>query len=193
MTPRFTRCRGRYFPALVAGLLLSLLAGCGEGRIDDTNASDRRVLGGGKALTLVAPVERELAAVATGPDLDGSGTVTTSHPGKVVVLNVWASWCAPCRQEAPELNEASQELSADAVFIGLNVREASPDAGRAFVRAFEVPYAHLYDPNGAQLVRFSDDLSPNAIPSTLIIDRQGRTAVRIAGTITRTTHRPDGP
>jgi len=185
--PAPARAHRRLLPPLLAGMLLTLLAACGEGRIDDVNAYDRQVLGGGKALVVVDPAERKPAAVATGPDLDGSGTVTTSHPGKVVVVNVWASWCAPCRQEAPELNDASKDLADDAVFIGLNVREASPDAGRAFVRAFEVPYAHLYDPNGVQLIQFSADLSPNAIPSTLIIDRQGRTAVRIAGTVTRTT------
>ncbi|GAB2582147.1 TlpA family protein disulfide reductase [Microlunatus antarcticus] len=178
------RLRGR---TLLAGLLLVLLTGCGGSAIDDTNAYDRQVLGGGKALTVVAPEDRKPAAVVTGPDLAGTGTVTSSRPGQVVVLNVWASWCGPCRQEAPELNAASKDLADDAVFIGLNVREASPDPGRAFVRATEVPYAHIYDPDGTQLIRFSADLSPSAIPSTLIIDRQGRTAVRIAGTVSRTT------
>ena len=147
----------------------------------------RTGFGRAPALVVVDVKDRKPAAVVTGPDLDGTGLVTTDHPGKVVVVNVWASWCGPCRQEAPELNAASRALDKQAVFIGLNVREASPEAGSAFVRAFDVPYAHVYDPDGAQLVRFANDLSPNAIPSTLIIDRKGRTAVRIAGPVTQDT------
>lgn len=186
---RFGGAAARLALTIVTIGVLAGLTGCAEqvSVTRDANAADRPVLGGGKALVVVAPEKRKLAAIATGPDLDGSGTVTTSRPGKVVVLNVWASWCGPCRQEAPELNAASRALADDAVFVGLNVREASPTAGQAFVRAFNVPYAHIYDPDGAQLVRFSADLSPNAIPSTLVIDRQGRTAVRIAGTVTQDT------
>lgn len=184
--PRRGSRSGRLAGVLVLGLLA--LAGCGGGSaLDDTNPYDRQVLGGGKALLVVPPAERKTAAIATGPDLDGTGTVTTAHPGKVVVMNVWASWCGPCRVEAPELNDASRDTAEDAVFIGLNVREASPTPARAFVRTAEVPYAHIFDPDGSQLVRFSSDLSPSAIPSTLIIDRKGRTAVRIAGQVTRTT------
>ena len=162
------------------------VSGCG-GQQDDTDPNDRVVLGGGRALTQIPPPERKLAAVATGPDLDGSGTVTTNHPGKVTVINVWGSWCAPCRQEAPDLKAASAETEDTAVFVGLNIGEADPAAARAFVRAFDVPYAHIYDPKGTQLVAFSGDLAPSAIPSTLVIDPQGRTAARIVGVVTKTT------
>ncbi len=163
-----------------------LVSGCG-GQQDDTDPNDRIVLGGGRALTQIPPQDRKPAAVATGPDLDGTGTVTTNHPGKVTVINVWGSWCAPCRKEAPDLNAASAETKDVAVFVGLNVRENNQAAARAFVRSFEVPYVHIYDPNGAQLVVFAGDLAPNAIPSTLIIDPQGRTAARIVGIVTKAT------
>lgn len=182
------RRRSARFGAVLVLLTLLVATACSEQSSVLRNAEvDREVLGGGKALVVVDVQDRKPAAVVAGPDLDGTGTVTTDHPGKVVVVNVWASWCGPCRQEAPELNAASRALDRQAVFIGLNVREASPEAGRAFVRAFDVPYAHIYDPDGAQLVRFANDLSPNAIPSTLIIDRKGRTAVRIAGPVTQDT------
>lgn len=182
------RRRSARFGAVLVLLALLVATACSEQSSVVRNAgADREVLGGGKALVVVDVQDRKPAAVVTGPDLDGTGTVTTDHPEKVVVVNVWASWCGPCRQEAPELNAASRALDKQAVFIGLNVREASPEAGRAFVRAFDVPYAHIYDPDGAQLVRFANDLSPNAIPSTLIIDRKGRTAVRIAGPVTQDT------
>lgn len=174
----------------MAGLVVLLnvlaFAGCSAGQ-SDTDPNDRLVLGGGKTFTLIPPADRKPAAVASGPDLDGSGTVTTANPGKVTVINVWGSWCAPCRLEAPDLNAASVETSADAVFVGINVRDYDPAPARAFVRAFEIPYAHIYDPQGAQLVRFAGDLAPNAIPSTLIIDREGRTAARLVGEVSETT------
>lgn len=111
------------------------------------------------------PPERTPAAVATGADLDGSGTVTTHHPGKVTVVNVWASWCAPCRQEALDLNAASTETTDIAVFIGLNVRESSQAAARAFVRSFEVPYAHIYDPDGDSYLPSRGSCRPTPSPA----------------------------
>ena len=172
--------------ALLAAAAL-LLSGCGSSQNNGDGVDQVGVGVDGKALTQIAPADRTPAAVATGPDLDGTGTVTTRHLGKVTVINVWASWCAPCRKEAPDLNEASTESKDVAVFIGLNVRESSEAAARAFVRSSGVPYAHIYDPNGTQLLAFAGELSPNAIPSTLIIDREGRTAVRVVGTVTKTT------
>ena len=166
-------------------MTLLALVGC-AGR-SDTDPNDRLVLGGGQTFTLIPPADRKPAAVASGPDLDGTGTVTTANPGKVTVINVWGSWCAPCRLEAPDLNAASARTRDDAVFVGINVRDYDPVTARAFVRAFEVPYAHIYDPQGAQLVLFAGDLAPNAIPSTLIVDRQGRTAARLVGAVSETT------
>lgn len=142
----------------------------------------------GKSLTRIPPDQRKPAPVASGPALSGRGTVSTAdYPDKVVVFNVWGSWCAPCRAEATDLAEASRETQDVAAFVGLNIRDNSPQAARAFVRAFKVPYPHIYDPAGRQLVQFAGTLPPTGIPTTLIIDRQGRIAARVIGIIDRTT------
>ena len=118
----------------------------------------------------------------------GTGTVSTDdYPDRVVVINVWGSWCGPCRLEAKDLADASRETAKTAAFVGINIRDTNPDAARAFVRAFDVPYPHIYDPNGAQLVRFAGTLPPNGIPATLIIDRDGRIAARVVGVVDKTT------
>ena len=101
-------------------------------------------------------------------------------------MNVWGSWCAPCRKEAPELEAVSRSRRDVAQLIGLDIRDYDPAPAAAFVRAFGVTYPQIYDPRGTQLVKYSE-LPPNGIPSTLIIDRQGRIAVRIVGAITRGT------
>ena len=81
---------------------------------------------------------------------------TADYPGKVVVVNVWGSWRGPCRKEAPDLAAASQDSADVAQFIGLNIRDYDPAPARAFVRAFNVPYPSIYDPRGAELVKFTD-------------------------------------
>ncbi|HEX6758830.1 MAG TPA: TlpA disulfide reductase family protein [Propionibacteriaceae bacterium] len=169
-------------------MLLAALAGCTTQTACDEKTRTVSQTGyiGGQSLTQVAVAERRPAPVATGPAL-GDGTVSTgNYPGKVVVINVWGSWCAPCRKEAPDLAAASKENADVAQFVRLNVRDYDPAPARAFVRAFKVPYPSIYDPRGAQLVKFTD-LPPSGIPSTLIIDRKGRIAARVVGTISQTT------
>ena len=72
-------------------------------------------------------------------------------------------------------------------FIGINVREASPAAARAFIRAFKVPYPSIFDPDAEQLLKFSGTLPASGIPSTLVIDTDGRIAARIVGEVSKTT------
>ncbi|GMA19221.1 TlpA family protein disulfide reductase [Arsenicicoccus piscis] len=117
--------------------------------------------------------------------MDGR-TVTTGHPGKVVVVNVWASWCGPCRKEAPDLAAASRDTAGTSRFVGLNIRDQR-DAAQAFSRAFNTPYPSIFDPEGKQLVKFSGQLTTTAIPTTLVIDRHGRSAARITGPVDRRT------
>ncbi|BAK38251.1 putative thiol-disulfide oxidoreductase [Microlunatus phosphovorus NM-1] len=141
-----------------------------------------------KSLTWIPPSEREPAPVASGPALDGKGTVSSEdYPGKVVVINVWGSWCGPCRAEARDLADASRATIKKAAFVGINIKDNNPDTARAFVRAFDVPYRHIYDPDGKQLVRFAGTLPPNGIPATLIIDREGRIAGRVVGVVDKNT------
>ncbi|MCC6495545.1 MAG: TlpA family protein disulfide reductase [Propionibacteriaceae bacterium] len=159
-----------------------LLVGCGSGPTGTAG-----FVAGDGTLTLLPPDQRAAAPVLEGETLDGATWRSDSAAGKVLVYNVWGSWCAPCRAEAPALVAASRRTADRAVFVGLNTRDLDKAAPQAFVRAFEVPYVNLYDPNGALLLKFSGQLPASAIPSTLLIDPQGRVAARIIGETTEAT------
>jgi thiol-disulfide isomerase/thioredoxin len=98
-----------------------------------------------------------------------------------------ASWCAPCRAEAPDLVGAAERTADVAQFVGMNVKEENPAAEQAFLRATGVTYPNLDDTTGQLQLAFADTLPPAAIPSTLVIDADGRVAARVLGPITETT------
>lgn len=113
--------------------------------------------------------------------LDGSTLRDTDLRGTVTVLNVWGSWCGPCRAEAPELVKAVKELGPAAQFYGINVRD-SPDAARAFERAFKIPYPSVRpDESAAVLLAFRGVLTTVAVPSTVVVDANGEVAARVVG------------
>jgi thiol-disulfide isomerase/thioredoxin len=139
-------------------------------------------------LTRVPPDQRkELPAVA-GPVLGSDKTISVhDYRGKVVVINVWGSWCPPCRKEAPDLQAASVETKNVAQFVGITSKDYDPAPAEAFVRSFKITYPSIYDPSGKVLLAFSGELPPSAIPSTMIIDRQGRLAVRVLSEVSKIT------
>ena len=139
-------------------------------------------VGGDGTVTIVPADEREAAPVLSGPTLDGGEASIADHAGSLIVVNVWGSWCAPCRKEAPELVAASEELGDEVVFLGVNTRENDVAPALAFERAFGVEYDSIYDPNGSLLLGFGQ-LPPKAIPSTVVIDAEGRVAARILGAV----------
>jgi thiol-disulfide isomerase/thioredoxin len=124
----------------------------------------------------------------SGTTLDGRRLSLAAYRGHVVVVNVWGSWCPPCRAEAPMLARAARRLRPrGVVFVGIDSRNPEQAGPRAFVRRYRIPYESIYDPDGRTLLAFHDTLPPNSIPSTVILDRQGRVAASVIGEITRTT------
>ena len=176
---------------LVAGVVGFglLLAGCSSGQpVTRTSEQDAGGIAVTAGLVQYEPADRKTAPVAAGPSLAGEGVVSTAdYRGKVVVLNVWESACGPCRAEARDLLEASHDTADVAVFVGLNVRDRQAAAAQAFLRSHNINYPQISDPSGQQLLNFAGTLPLSSIPTTLIIDRQGRIAARIIGTITATT------
>jgi thiol-disulfide isomerase/thioredoxin len=173
----------------VAVSAIVLLAGCTAQTAGDeqTRTGSRTGFIGGQSLTQLPPAKRRPAPVITGPALTGDTTLSTAdYAGKVIVINVWGSWCAPCRKEAPDLAAASKQTATVAQFVGLDIRDYDKAPAQAFIRAFDVLYPSIYDPRGTQLVKFTE-LPPSAIPSTLIIDRKGRIAARVIGVISKAT------
>lgn len=166
-----------------------LAAGCAD-QVDAGdpvvgNVAEQGYVSGDGTTTIVAESERQAAPDLTGTTLAGDPFALSDHLGEVVVLNVWASWCAPCRAEAAELQAVSAELEDQGVqFVGLNTRD-SQAAADAFVDRFGVTYPSVVDTDGSRQLLFHETLPPAAIPSTLVIDRQGRVAGRAIGEVDR--------
>ena len=177
--------------ALLAMLGIVLVAGCTTTGADEPTraANQQGYVGVEASVTIVPPAKRVAAPEVKGPVLgdDKKEISTADQLGKVVVLNVWGSWCPPCRMEAPDLQAASDKTAKIAQFIGLNNRDLDQAPPIAFNRAHDITYPSIWDPNGKALVALTGTLPPKAIPSTLVIDKQGRIAARILGPVTKTT------
>jgi len=174
--------------AVLAAVLLggAVLVGCSSG--DVGSSGDQGFVSGKGAITSLPVADRKKPGDVSGTTIDGRPVSLADHAGKVVVVNVWGSWCAPCRAEAPMLADAAKQLGKHGVvFLGINSRDPSEAAARAFVRRFAVPYPSIYDQTGRTLLAFHGTLTPNSVPSTVVIDKQGRVAGSVLGEITRTT------
>lgn len=160
---------------ILAGLLGSTcLTGCGGSK----QVATKSYVAGNGTVTFIAPNDRKSAPRLSGTTLDGEQLEIPN--GGITVINVWASWCAPCRAEAPTLAALAKKYQG-VVFVGVLTRD-SEVAARAFQKRFDLPYPTLVD--DSVLLGFSSSLSANAIPSTLLIDKKGRVAARISGQIT---------
>ena len=121
--------------------------------------------------------------------LDGSGWDIASTRGKVLVLNVWGSWCAPCVAEAPALQQTWADLQADRVpvrFMGIDFRE-DPARGAAFATKVGVTYLSLTDESGVAILALQGKAP--TVPTTLVLDTQGRIAARVNGASSGSTVR----
>ena len=139
-------------------------------------------------LTRIPPDQRQELPTVSGPMLGGNQTISSrDYRGKVLVINVWGSWCPPCRKEAPDLQAASVETKGVAQFVGITSKDYDPAPAEAFVRSFKITYPSIYVPTGKVLLAFAGELPPSAIPSTMIIDREGRLAVRVLSEVSKIT------
>ena len=174
--------------AALAAMLM--LAACASTGADEQTRSAGQVgyPDVARNLTRVPPDQRTELPTISGPALGSNQTISTQNfRGKVVVINVWGSWCPPCRKEAPDLQAASVETKDIAQFVGITSKDYDPAPAEAFVRSFEITYPSIYDPTGKVLLAFAGELPPSAIPSTMIIDRQGRLAVRVLSEVSKIT------
>ncbi|WP_081746729.1 TlpA disulfide reductase family protein [Arthrobacter sp. H5] len=142
----------------------------GDGSVSEFAASDR-----GEPI----PLEASL--------MDGSTVSTADLQGQVTVLNFWYAACAPCRAEAPDLEALYQEFSGKGVqFYGVNIRDEAPTA-TSFERNFGISYPSMLDTDGRILLALSTQVPPQAVPTTLILDKQGRISARILGIAEKST------
>jgi thiol-disulfide isomerase/thioredoxin len=156
-----------------------LLAGCSS--LSGTGGKGYITSDG--TVTEIEPADRGAPIELADSDLEGEPVSLTELRGKPVVVNVWWSACPPCIVEQPDLNEVAGELEGRASFVGINIRDASVEAAQAYVRGQDVPYPSIYSPDGRALLSFANDLGPRDIPSTVVLDREGRIAAVVRGAI----------
>lgn len=144
-------------PVLVAGAILVARSGSSEAVCDGASRVDRPT-----------------------PAIEGPSVADGSHlryePGRVTVINVWGSWCGPCRVEQPYFARAAR-ARPQVRFLGLDVQD-NDAAGRAFMREFDVPYPSIRDPSR----ELSSRLRAFSTPATLVVDARGVIRVQVMGT-----------
>jgi thiol-disulfide isomerase/thioredoxin len=168
------------------GVILLLAAGCSADATKISGSDEQGFVNGDGSSQVIEVGQRLAAPEVSGTTLEGEDLSLSEFTGDVVVVNVWGSWCAPCRAEAPILREVYEESKSQGVeFLGLNTRDQDA-AALAFEKNFGITYPSLVDTNGELQLAFRNSLPPNAIPSTLVIDRNGQVAARIVGATTYT-------
>ena len=156
-------------------VLAFALTACGGG---GSSTAEESFVSGDGSTTFIKISDRKIAPAITGLTLKGDNY--TYEKDRVAVVNVWASWCSPCRAEAPTLVALANKYT-DVAFIGILTRD-NPANAEAFERRFKIPYPTVID--DSILIGFKGSLPANAIPSTVVLDKSGRVAARISGVVT---------
>ena len=177
--------RLRVVPIVAVLLALTVLAACsGAGNRGTTKG----FVSGDGSITTVDVADREKAPVLEGEGLNGRPLSTADFAGKIVVVNLWGPWCAPCLAEAPELNEVATQYADKGVqFVGVLTRSKDPASAIAFNRNKGITYPSFKDQGGKLELGFNDSLPTMAIPTTWIIDAKGRVAARVIDKISAST------
>lgn len=172
--------------AVVAVLAVLALAGCANEPLADQYAqgSDDGYISGDGTIKEIPAGERTEPIEFAGPDESGTEISSDDFAGEVFVVNFWYAGCPPCRLEAPDLVELSAEYE-NVPFLGVNILD-SPEVAQIFESKFGIEYPSILDAktNSVQLAfAGAGAVAPNAVPTTLVIDREGRVAARISGLI----------
>ncbi|MEU3991551.1 TlpA family protein disulfide reductase [Streptomyces platensis] len=164
--------------AAVAALTLSA---CGDGA--SGGSAQTRFVQGKNGVDTVKKDQRQPAPELSGESTTGKKLDVADYKGKVVILNVWGSWCGPCIAEAPNFSKVANETKDKGVqFLGINTRDSEKSQATSFEEEHKVPYPSLFDPTGRLMLRFpKGSLNPQSIPSTIAIDRHGKIAARSIG------------
>jgi thiol-disulfide isomerase/thioredoxin len=169
---------------VIAALLGTVLAVTAWSR-PDPRASTAAL----RTVTVVPVGARTEPVEVAGTSLTGDQVGTTQYRGAPVVLNVWGSWCAPCRTEAPVLRSVSAAYAGRGVrFLGIDVKD-NPAAALSFERRYGIGYPSLDDRTGEASRALAEHLPAATVPATLILDATGRVAARVLGAVEESTLR----
>ncbi len=178
--------RALFTSALAAGTALALSACSENDELADQAGSDQGYVSGSGVVSQVAAEDRGEPLDLSFETLDGKSMSLADLRPTPVVVNLWYAACPPCRKEAPDLKSVSEEFGDKAQFIGVNVRDQEA-AANAFIQNYQVPYPNMLDSSGEMVSLLSGVLPPQATPSTVVLDAQGRAAARVVGEIDAST------
>lgn len=148
---------------------------------------NKNYVAGDGSVTEYAKDQRKAPVSFTGTLYTGATVNSASFAGHVTVLNFWFAACAPCRVEAPSLKDLHDEFAPQGVlFYGVNLRDEKGTA-EAFEQTFSMPYPSFNDQDGRVLLAVSGVVPPGAVPTTLVLDKQGRVSARILGELDKGT------
>jgi thiol-disulfide isomerase/thioredoxin len=165
--------------------LALLLSGCAADPLAEQYAAgdNKGYIAGDGSVVEIPPAERGDPIQYAGTTDDGAALGSTDYTGRVTVVNFWYAACAPCRLEAKDLEATYQKYLPQQVgFVGVNVRD-QPATARGFADTFGVTYPSLVDTDGGVQFSFAGEVAPNAVPTTIVLDREGRVAARILGRV----------
>jgi len=170
----------RLFPAVLAGIVVLVGAGCSTGKdaVAQGGSFDFVSPGGKTALLYDPPSSRGTIGTLAGSDLiSGRPLSVDDFAGRVVVINLWGQWCGPCRAEAAGLEQVYTATKDSGVaFLGINVKDPQQDKAQDFVRDNKVTYPSIYDPSMRSLIALGSKYPTSVIPSTIVLDSEHRVA-----------------
>ena len=170
--------------ALAVATILLFSACASDPLADDFKETDQNYVSGDGSVTEY-PIAERGEPVDFEAETDRGDTVSSDdYRGEVLVVNFWYAGCPPCRVEAPDLEELNQLYDGEgATFLGVNVRDQAPQS-KEFAKRWGISYPSVIDVDkGNMLLAFAGTVGANAVPTTLVIDKQGRVAARILGRV----------
>ena len=169
----------------ISALVLTTSACANDSLVDQFRSGDNKnYIAGDGTVTEFALGSRPKAASWSGVTESGEEISSTQLEGVITVMNFWYAGCAPCRIEMPELIELQTEFLPEGVqFIGVNVRD-SAETSLAFARRIDMNFPSVMDAKtGSVVLGFTGVVTPQAVPTTLVIDAQGNVSARVLGRI----------
>ena len=180
-----TKGRSAVAAALAVVTLGATACTASKDAVDQTANTEFRYSDATPKGEVIAVADRKKPGNVTGQLLDDKGTYSlTSDTGKVVVLNLWGSWCAPCQVETPQFQQVYLDTKAEGVqFVGFAVKEADESDTEQFVANNSITYPIVYD----QAVKVALQLGKLPVgvgmPQTVLVDKQGRVAAAYIGIV----------
>ncbi|QHC68782.1 redoxin domain-containing protein (plasmid) [Rathayibacter sp. VKM Ac-2759] len=160
--------------------------GCAQDELSEqyrTGSNKNYVAGDGTVVEWPAETRGEPVEF-TGLSETGETITAEDYRGTVLVVNFWYAACAPCRAEAPDLQALYEQYTGQgAEFLGVNVRDQA-DTAAAFAQTYGITYPSIVDVDAAAQLAFSGEFAANAVPTTIVLDAEGRPASRILGRVT---------